>query len=36
MDGGEERSGVFGITSGDPAPAFEMQDSIFDQVTKFV
>jgi hypothetical protein len=36
LDGSEERSGVFGIASGNARPAFEVEEAIFHQMTKFV
>ena len=34
MDCSEEGTGVFGITSSDAAPAFEMEEGVFDEVSK--
>lgn len=36
MDGGEEGSGVFGISAGDTAPALEGEKGVFDPVAQFV
>jgi hypothetical protein len=36
LDGSEERSGVFGIAGGNAPPAFEVEEGIFHQMTKFV
>ena len=36
MDCGEEGCGVFGVSCGDAAPSFQVQESVFDEVTKFV
>ena len=36
MEGGEEGSGVFGVSRGDSAPALEMQECIFDPMAQFV
>lgn len=36
VEGGEEGFAVFGVSCGDSAPAFEMQECIFDQMAKFV
>ena len=36
MDGGEERSGIFGVSRCDTAPSFEMQKGVFDQVAQCV
>lgn len=36
MDGGEEGSGVFGVSGGDTAPALEGEKGVFDQVAQFV
>lgn len=36
MDCGKEGTAVFGVSGGDSAPAFEMQERIFDQVAQLV
>ena len=36
MDSGEEGSRIFSIASGDASPLFEMEDSVFHQMSKFV
>lgn len=36
MDGGEEGSGVFGVSGGDTAPALEGEPGVVDQVAQFV
>ena len=36
LDGGEERGGVFGVSCGDTAPPFEMQEGVFDQMPQLV
>ena len=33
---GEEGGGVFCVSCGDAAPSFQVQESVFDEVTKFV
>ncbi len=32
MDGGGERGGIFGVSRGDTAPAFEVQEGVFNQM----
>ena len=36
VDGGEERSGMFGVSGSNTAPTLEMQEGIFDQVAEFI
>ena len=36
MNGSEEGCGVFGVTGGDAAPSFEMEERVLDQVAEFV
>ena len=36
MDGGGERGGIFGVSRGDTAPAFEMQEGVFNQMPRLV
>ncbi len=36
MYGGEEGLGVFGVSCGDAAPSFQVQEGVFDEVAKFV
>lgn len=33
---GEERGGIFGVSCGDSAPSFEVQESVLDEVAEFV
>ena len=35
-DGGKEGGGSWGVSCGDAAPALEMQERVFDQVTQLV
>lgn len=36
MNGGEEGLGVFGVSCGDPTPAFEMKECIFDPMAQLI
>jgi hypothetical protein len=36
LDGGKEGCCVFGVTSGDAAPALEVQEGIFDQMAQLI
>ena len=36
MGGSEEGSGIFGVASGNPAPALKVEEGIFDQTPCFV
>ncbi len=36
MNGSQEGRGVFGVASGDAAPAFEVKHGIFHEVTQLV
>lgn len=36
MDSSEKRGGIFGVSGGDAAPSFEVQESVFNQMAGFV
>lgn len=36
MDGGEERGCIFGVSRGNTAPAFEVEEGVFNQMPRFV